>query len=694
MKQHKTKNRMIRLRSKFLSATDPLETPVIILGRLLKLKSVGFQYLRCKLDPRVSEEIYKTALGKLKVGETCSLYLNNAIIAAIPFKCSRHNTPSRCHAITRLITSCSPGVYDNRCIVIVCEYNDVFASACAVARAFRNYTKKTGPRSVIAFQVSVEFVVVPAEEVTIFHESMLQITKLSNDDLKWLENVCSGIRIAARITETPCNEMNVENFLEEIQAIGLLLNVKPVVIRGQKLQEKGFGGIYGVGKAALEEPALAILSYTPENAKHTIAWVGKGIVYDTGGLCLKAKTEMVRMKQDCGGAAAILGAFYAIVTSGFTENLHAIFCLAENSVGPLATRPDDIHTLYSGRTVEINNTDAEGRLVLADGVVYAKRNLNANVIIDMATLTGAQGIATGKYHAAFLTNNETWEKHCMEAGKISGDLTFPLPYTPELHMAEFESIYADMKNSSSSNAASCCGGLFIGAHLGFDFRGVWIHVDMASPVHCGEKATGYGVALLCVLFGHLSKQQILQNISPHIEINEIPRNSSKLPMPPRIRDVSTVLNNSGINIIPSSSPVSTSCPVFLKSTCASNSSRLSQSFSCTSTPSTSKTDKGDINGDAQFGFSTPTLTKSSSESKGFCDQVLDYLITIGTQNRQILKLLTTNTHNNSIKAFELSDDLELTLPVSNLTDLRRLEEYLSNNTNLSAVASYLSGLGG
>ncbi|KAK4880330.1 hypothetical protein RN001_008476 [Aquatica leii] len=108
-------------------------------------------------------------------------------------------------------------------------------------------------------------------------------------------------------------------------------------------------------------------------------------------------------------------------------------------------------------------------------------------------------------------------------------------------------------------------------------------------------------------------------------------------------------------------------------------------LSCTSTPSTSKTDKGDINGDAQSGFSTSTLTKSSSESKGFCDQVLDYLITIRTQNRQILKLLTTNTQNNSTKAFELPDDLELTLPVSNLIDLRRLEEYLSNNTNLSAV---------
>lgn len=96
------------------------------------------------------------------------------------------------------------------------------------------------------------------------------------------------------------------------------------------------------------------------------------------------------MKRDCGGAAAILGAFYATVKQGFSQNLHAVFCLAENSVGPDSTRPDDIHTLYSGRTVEINNTDAEGRLVLADGVVYASRDLKADLILDMATLTGAQ----------------------------------------------------------------------------------------------------------------------------------------------------------------------------------------------------------------------------------------------------------------------------------------------------------------
>ena len=135
---------------------------------------------------------------------------------------------------------------------------------------------------------------------------------------------------------------------------------------------------------------------------------------------------MPGMKRDCGGAAGILGAFYAAVKGGFNQHLHAIFCLAENAVGPKATRPDDIHTLYSGRTVEINNTDAEGRLVVSDGVAFADKDLNADIIVDMCTLTGAQGIATGRYHAAHMTNDEQYEKLCLDAGRISGDLSFPI----------------------------------------------------------------------------------------------------------------------------------------------------------------------------------------------------------------------------------------------------------------------------
>lgn len=286
------------------------------------------------------------------------------------------------------------------------------------------------------------------------------------------------------------------------------------MIRGEELKARGMGGIYGVGRAADCPPALVTLSYHAPGAADSVAWVGKGIVYDTGGLSIK--TSMVGMKGDCGGAAAVLAAFALAVKSKPTVNLHAVLCLAENSVGPLATRPDDIHTLYSGRTVEINNTDAEGRLVLSDGVVYASRNLKADTIVDIATLTGAQGTATGKYHAAILSNSARLEALAVGAGLRSGDLTHPLPFAPELHFTEFTSCVADMKNSVAdrNNAQPSCAGLFILSHLGFDFPGNWLHIDMAAPAHCGERATGYGVSLLCVLFGAHTRAALLRALAP------------------------------------------------------------------------------------------------------------------------------------------------------------------------------------
>ena len=123
------------------------------------------------------------------------------------------------------------------------------------------------------------------------------------------------------------------------------------IIEGDELSKKGFGGIFGVGKQGLSSPKLIILSYKPEGASRTYSWVGKGIMFDTGGLSIKARFNMVGMKRDCGGAASVLGAFYASITQGFTQNLNALFCLAENAIGPIATRPDDIHTLYSGKNI-------------------------------------------------------------------------------------------------------------------------------------------------------------------------------------------------------------------------------------------------------------------------------------------------------------------------------------------------------
>ncbi|XP_059089693.1 probable aminopeptidase NPEPL1 [Tigriopus californicus] len=508
--------RQMGVQVKYAVKSTPVEvteTPVLIVGQLQDLKALDYATISHKLGAQVPAEVWKKAVETLNPSptDTIPLYLNMAAIAALPTKCSRHNTPSRAHAITKIVKSFTSG--RNEHVVIMCDKSDVFASGCAVARAFPQFTRKTNANGSSKSgqdkgTVTVEFMCRNGEQV-------------SAEEMSVLENAAFGIQLAAQIVDTPCNEMHTDEFLNLIRDVAKRTGAECTVIQGEELNERGFGGIYGVGKAAIHQPALGVLSYTPKGATETVAWVGKGIVYDTGGLSIKGKTAMPGMKRDCGGAAGILGAFYTAVKEGFTQNLHAVFCLAENAVGDRATRPDDIHTLYSGKTVEINNTDAEGRLVVADGVVYAQRDLKANVIIDMCTLTGAQGISTGRFHAAHLTNREEWERYTAMAGKVSGDLSFPIVFCPELHYSEFSSAVADMKNSvgDRSNAQSSCAGLFIFSHLGFDFPGVWVHIDMAYPVSAGDRATGYGVALLNTLFGKFSGSKLLQAAAPDTEIN-------------------------------------------------------------------------------------------------------------------------------------------------------------------------------
>ena len=227
-------------------------------------------------------------------------------------------------------------------------------------------------------------------------------------------------------------------------------------------------------------------------------------MYDTGGLSLKTPTNMPGMKRDMGGSAAIFCAWEAAVKLRPTDkNLHAVLCLAENAIGPLATRPDDIHELYSGNRVEINNTDAEGRLVLSDGVAFAVKDIKASTILNMCTLTGAQGISTGQRHGAIVSNCDEGESLALKSGLSSGDLTAPLIYSPEFLKEEFSSKVADYKNSVArrNNAQSSCAAQFIANSLcGFEETGCWIHVDMAAPAHAKERGTGYGVALLIDMF--------------------------------------------------------------------------------------------------------------------------------------------------------------------------------------------------
>ena len=403
-------------------------------------------------------------------------------VGVLPTTCSRHNAPGRPDAITSLVSARAPRKGNIEILIALEDAEHALAAACAVVRAYPTYSEKSAAAK--KRTVSVHFL------------APTPVRKLDN-----IQRVADAMRDAGALVDMPASVLHVDAFVKAAKKIAKDLGAKATVIAGKKLDEKGFGGLWGVGKAAVHGPALVILSHRPAKAKKNIVWVGKGIVYDTGGLSIKTKTGMPGMKGDMGGAAAVLMAFRAAVENGFSENLDALLCLAENSVGPDATRPDDVLKLYSGKTVEVNNTDAEGRLVLGDGVAYAVEKLKPSVIVDLATLTGAQLMATGRNHAAVVCNDDSLEDSAVEAGRGSGDLVFPLPYCPEFYRGEFKSEIADMKNSVKDrmNAQTSCAGQFIANHLG-KYKGPWLHVDLAGPSFRKGRGTGFGVALLTELF--------------------------------------------------------------------------------------------------------------------------------------------------------------------------------------------------
>ena len=424
-------------------------------------------------------------------GGSATSWLNRAgparlVAGVLPEPCSRHNSPSRPHAISALVGSAAPGTDDVDLLLALDHADHALAATAAVARSLPLYSRKGdggGSRT-------VRVALLPGEGV------------VDVGELPRLQRIADAVRASAALSDMPTSELTTDAFVDQARTVGAGAT-SITVIRGAELADKGYGALWGVGKAATVPPALVVLSWEPEGAESTVALVGKGIVYDTGGLSIKGKEHMPGMKSDMGGAAAVLHAFAAAVELGYPQRLHALLCLAENSVGPDSFRPDDILTLYSGKTVEVNNTDAEGRLVLGDGVAHASKHLAPDVIIDLATLTGAQLMATGKRHAGIVCNDEAYERRCIQAGRSSGDLTHALPFVPEFFRKEFRSEVADMKNSVKDrmNAQSSCAAQFVAEHL-VDYDGVWLHVDLAGPSGLDNgRGTGFGVALLAELLG-------------------------------------------------------------------------------------------------------------------------------------------------------------------------------------------------
>jgi leucyl aminopeptidase len=282
--------------------------------------------------------------------------------------------------------------------------------------------------------------------------------------------------------------------------------VSTEVLGRKQIEEKKMGGLVAVSQGSEEEPKLIVLRYAGGGDGPVLGLVGKGVTFDTGGISLKPSASMHEMKMDMSGAAAVLEAVGAVAELDLSVELVAVIPATENMPSGSAIKPGDVITQYNGKTVEVNNTDAEGRLILADALAYAVE-LGAERIVDLATLTGAVLIALGSTYAAVISNDDELAADVEAAGETTGELVWRLPLHPEYKQLTKGTV-ADLTNAAAKRKA---GTIYAGSFLE-EFVGEtpWAHVDIAGTAwdvgrpYTGNDASGFGVRLLVELARKLS----------------------------------------------------------------------------------------------------------------------------------------------------------------------------------------------
>ena len=318
--------------------------------------------------------------------------------------------------------------------------------------------------------------------------------KLSAAQLERVKIEAMAVNFTRDLVNTPANDLFPASMAKQAQKAVKGLGLEIEILDEKQLAAGGFGGLVAVGSGSSRPPRLVKLSYTPKGSKKHIALVGKGITFDTGGLSLKPAEAMVGMKYDMTGAASVLAAITAIAKLGLKVRVTAWMCLAENMPSGTAQRPNDIIKVRNGKTIEVLNTDAEGRLVLADGLSVASEE-HPDLIVDVATLTGAAVIALGERYAGLMGDQGATEL-VAKAAAASGELVWPMPLPAELR-ALLNSEIADIANVKIGNRA---GGMLVGGHFLKEFVGrmknksqtiPWAHIDIAGPSENSGAAYGY-----------------------------------------------------------------------------------------------------------------------------------------------------------------------------------------------------------
>ncbi|MEW6776943.1 MAG: leucyl aminopeptidase [Bdellovibrionota bacterium] len=323
-------------------------------------------------------------------------------------------------------------------------------------------------------------------------------------------SLARAVNLARDLSNAPANEMTPSKMAEEAQRIARLGGISCKILGREEMRKERMGGVLAVSQGTDTPPKFIVLEYKGAKKKSDppVVVVGKGITFDTGGISLKPAAGMEEMKHDMSGAAAVIGLFDVLRDLKPKVNVIGLAPCTENMPSGKAYRPGDVVVTRSGKTVEILNTDAEGRMILCDALDYAKK-YEPKCIIDLATLTGACVIALGHAAAGLMTNNENLKNALVAAADASGDRAWPLPLYKEYSEA-VKSEIADLKNTGGRDAGALTGGAFLKEFV--DKKTPWVHLDIAGTAwltkpsgYFGKGATGYGVRLLAEYLKSVSK---------------------------------------------------------------------------------------------------------------------------------------------------------------------------------------------
>lgn len=337
-------------------------------------------------------------------------------------------------------------------------------------------------------------------------------------DYKLVNAVLEGVYLARDIANAPPNDLYPARLAETLKKVfSDFRNVTIEVFDYDRLVKEGFGGIVNVGKGSVHKPRLIVLKYNGDTDGDRIALVGKTVVFDTGGINLKRSDGLFSMRSDKAGGAAVVGALYIIARLGVKANVTVLLPAVINAIDGGSYLPSDVIKMWDGKTVEVGNTDAEGRLVLADAIAYASKELKARIVIDAATLTGAIVVALGPVYAGLFTRSDRLASIIQEASQATGEKLWLMPM-PDEYKAYLrrKSPLADIGNVPNVRAAGAIyGALFLEE---FTHGAEWAHLDIAGPGIGGEAddvapsywpgslAPGYGARLLAEVVRRLSSR--------------------------------------------------------------------------------------------------------------------------------------------------------------------------------------------